>query len=560
MKIVFSVLNSKYIHSALAPWCLLTACREYCEQEHSFSVFEATVNENQQKVFFELEQKNADIYAFSCYIWNIGRTLELCRRLKEKHPEKIILLGGPEVAYNQGELLRESSFVDFVASGEGEGFMPQFFDALADGRKAYPEGISFREKGQIHISFFETRGDEVYPSPYCEEYFQSLAGRIAYIEGSRGCPYSCAFCLSGRCGKTRFFPLERIKNEMLMLCRAGAKTVKFVDRTFNCNRERAFEILSFIKENYGSEIPDDVCFHFEIAADILSEKLIALINSMPVGAIQLEAGIQSFSRDTLERINRKTDTELVEKNLRAIIGAENCHVHIDLIAGLPSEDYESFVRGFNRAYEIKANMLQLGFLKILHGSPMEQQADRFPCTYSSEPPYEVTSTPFISQGELEKLHIAENELERLYNSGRFPRTLSYVLSASSLTPFELFLSFGQQLILKGETGSIALDRYVCLAFDFFSSLEGVDGKRLRDVMIYDRIATNSSGVIPERLKVREDKMKKIRNAVAEKYPLGKGVLRSLALLYSENKIIFCDYARKNPVTGEYEVTELPLEL
>ncbi len=559
MKVLFSVLNSKYIHSSLAPWCLFTSCREYCTEDASFGVYESTINENQQKVLSELENENADVYAFSCYIWNIGKTLELCRKIKETRPEKIILLGGPEVAYNQKQILEENLFVDFVASGEGEDFLPAFFDSLSRGETYFPEGVSFREKGEAIVSSASVKGERVYPSPYCAEYFQSLKGRIAYIEASRGCPFSCAFCLSGRCGKTRFFPLERIKNEMLMLCENGAKIVKFVDRTFNCNKQRAYDILSFIKENHGSKIPADVCFHFEIAADLLNDKLLELIASLPMGAVQFEVGIQSFNENTLALINRKTDISLVEKNLTQLIKGANCHVHIDLIAGLPQEDIQSFVKGFNRAYEIKANMLQLGFLKILHGSPMDENPDIYPCAYSKEPPYEVISTPFISQSELEKLHIAENELERLYNSSRFSRTLEYVLSAAELTPFELFLSFGRYLSQRDEKGSIPLDRYTCLAFDFFSSLERIDRAKLRDVMIYDRIATNNSGVIPERLKVKDSNLKKIRNAVAEKHPLKKGTLRCLAVLYSEKKIIFSDYGERNSITGEYKVTVLPLE-
>ena len=204
-----------------------------------------------------------------------------------------------------------------------------------------------------------------------------------------------------------------MKNEMILLSNMGAKTIKFVDRTFNCNPKRALEILTFIRDEYGKKIKSDVCFHFEIAADILTEEIFQVISELPVGAVQFEVGIQSFNEETLSKINRKTKVDIVESNVKRLLSFGNCHVHIDLIAGLPLEDYDSFVSGFNRAYDIKANMLQLGFLKILYGSPMAEDKESFPCLYSSEPPYEVICTPWISEDELDKLRVCENELERL---------------------------------------------------------------------------------------------------------------------------------------------------
>lgn len=554
-RVAICVLNSKYIHSSLAPWCLFTSARKYCSDAYSFSVVEGTINEKEDGILRRILNEKPSIVTFTCYIWNIRQTLSLCRKIKEHDSGITLILGGPEVAYNQAQVLTENPFVDYIFSGEGEAILPEF---LA-GEPESVEGVSFIRNDSLHISCREEGGEGDFPSPYCKEYFDSLGGRIAYIESSRGCPFSCAFCLSGRCGKVRFFPMERIKNEILSLVFYGAKTVKFVDRTFNCNPSRAKEILSFIKDNYGKAIPGDVCFHFEIAAHIIDEELMLLIEAMPEGSVQFEAGIQSFNSKTLSAIGRSDNTAAICESIKRLVSFGNCHIHIDLIAGLPEEDFSSFVEGFNRAYSLKANMLQLGFLKILHGSPMGEEREKYPCQYSKEPPYEVISTPWISSDELSMLHKAENELERLYNSGRFAGTLDYIFSNVSITPFELFYSFSLYLEERGEKGSIPLDKYTCYVFDFLSSLEGADKERLRDIMLFDRVATNNSGVIPERLKVTDGRLKKAAERVRELSPPGKGINRTVAILYTENKIIWCDYKERDKVSGRYKLESLPFE-
>lgn len=554
-KVALCVLNSKYIHSSLAPWCLFTAAKEKCTDRYSFSVIEGTINEDDDRVFERIMKEKPSLVTFTCYIWNIKKTLSLCKRIKQADSCITLILGGPEAAYNQREILEKNSFIDYVFSGEGEAILPEFLRGEAEGVK----GVSFIRDGKAHISERVENKSADYPSPYCEEYFEALGNRIAYIESSRGCPFSCAFCLSGRCGKVRFFPMERVKNEILSLARFGAKTVKFVDRTFNCNLARAKEILSFIKENYGKDIPDDVCFHFEIAAHIADEEFFSVIKSMPSGSVQFEAGIQSFNRKTLEAIGRNDNTDKICENIKRLVSFGNCHIHIDLIAGLPEEDFSSFTEGFNRAYFLKTDMLQLGFLKILHGSPMGEEREIFPCEYSSEPPYEVISTPWISSDELDCLRKAENELERLSNSGRFTRTLDYIFENVSMTPYELFYSLAVYLDQRGEKGSIPLDKYTCLVYDYLSELEGVDKRLLRDRMIYDRVASNNSGVIPERLKVADGALKKVCERVREISPPEKGVNRTVAILYTEKSIIWCDYKERDRVSGRYKIEAVPFE-
>ena len=555
LKAVFCSINSKYIHSSLSVWYLFASSKKLCNENIELSVVEGTINEKESAVIDRILAEKPDLVAFSSYIWNIKAVLSVAGEIKAENPQIKILLGGPEVSFNQKNVLSENSFVDFISSGEGEKSVPLLINAIADNTDTDIKGISFRKGESIIVNEGGMLSVYDIPSPYCEEYFASLKNRIAYIESSRGCPFNCAFCLSGKEGKVRLFDLSEVKNNMLSLVNHGAKTVKFVDRTFNCNKDHAKEILLFIKENYGKSIPDDVCFHFEIAADIMAEELFLIIEEMPKGSVQFEIGIQSFNENTLRKINRKTNLSKVKENVKRLLSFGNCHIHIDLIAGLPLEDFESFRNSFDKAYEIGADMLQLGFLKILHGSPMDENKELYPCEYSSEPPYEVVSTPWISEAELRILHKCENELERLYNSGRFSRTLGYVLSVCGKTPFDLFVETGDFLGSKDEKGSVPLDKYTNLVFEFFSSLDGVNKAVLRDRMILDRITTNNSDVIPESLKVKDEELGRMKKHFLKAYPPEKGEKRTVAILYTEKKAVLVRYENKNSVSGEYPFTE-----
>lgn len=557
IKAVFCSINSKYIHSSLGVWYLFASAKKLCSENVEVSVVEGTINEKEDTLLQRLRDTNADVIAFSVYIWNIRTVLSLSEKLKNEGVR--IILGGPEVSFNQKNVLSENSFVDFISSGEGEVSMPFLLNCLCAESETYPDGIGYRKNGEIIEGQPQILAVDKVPSPYCEEYFASLGNRITYIESSRGCPFNCAFCLSGKEGKVRFFDLAMVKENMLSLVNHGAKTVKFVDRTFNCNKDHAKEILLFIKENYGKTIPSDVCFHFEIAADILHNELFEIIAEMPVGSVQFEVGIQSFNENTLRLINRKTNLEKVKKNVQKLLSFGNCHIHIDLIAGLPEEDFESFINSFNTAYSLKANMLQLGFLKILHGSPMSENRELYPCEYSKEPPYEVISTPYINETELAVLHKCENELERLCNSGRFRRTLDYVLSVYEKTAFDLFVEMGDFLNSKGEKGSIPLDKYTNLAFEFFSSLDGIDKSVLRDRMLLDRIATNNSDVIPEALKIQDENLGKIKKQIGKLCPPEKGEKRTIAILYTENKAVLVRYKNADRVSGEYNTETFALK-
>lgn len=557
MKVVISTLNSQYIHSSLAPWCLLAGIKEYSKENIEAKVVEGTVNEKIETAAERIIKETPALIGFSCYIWNITQTIELINIIKEKLKNVVIVVGGPEVSYRANDVLLKYENIDYVLSGEGEKPFALLCDAiLRSDDVSFISSLSYRKNGSvIEGEPYITREDP--PSPYGEEYFKAVNGRISYIETSRGCPFSCAFCLSGMCGTMRSFNLEEAKENIIKVANSGTKTVKFVDRTFNADKKRAKEIVSFIIEEYGRKLPSDVCFHFEIAGDLLDEDFLNLLRKVPLGAVQLEIGLQSFNEKTLEAIHRKTNIKKLCDNIKALVEMGNIHIHIDLIAGLPYENLESFKESFNKAFELSANMLQFGFLKMLYGAEMREKIENFPCEFSDEPPYEVISTPYLSKEELLKMHEAENALDRIYNSGRFSKTVKYIMKTMKFTAYEFFAFLGEKLSKNSEKVK-DLDSFTDFFFETFKNL--CDDKILRDVMILDRISTNSSGIIPKSLRVFDNDLKKIKILLDENEETRqkKGIKRCIAILYSLEKIVYVDYINQNPVTKSYSVNELPI--
>lgn len=561
MHTVICCLNSKYIHSSLAPWCLLAGVKAYCRETVTAKVVEGTVNEPPAAVLARVTEHIPQTIGFCTYIWNVTAVLALAERLKAQNPDVKIVLGGPEVSYRAKEVLERYPFIDFVLSGEGEKPFAQLLDTLASDKDySAVGGLCYRAGADYHIAEPYLPQEEPV-SPYGEEYLQSLHGRIAYLETSRGCPFSCAFCLSGRCGTVRFFDLERAKKHMLLLALSGAKTVKLVDRTFNADKKRAYELFSFIIQNYGIEIPCGVCFHFEIAGDILDDRLIALLNTAPAGAIQLEIGLQSFNETTLAAVTRKTNTKRLIENIQKLIAPRNMHIHIDLIAGLPYEDFESFADSFNRAFSLQPDMLQFGFLKLLYGAPMRENREQYPCTFSEQPPYEVQSTPWLTAAELQRMHHTEDAFDRIYNSGRFRRTVAFALQALNITPFAFFSMFADWLKRsERHSAKVSLDTYSEYLFLYLSDDLHLDSAFVRDKMVCDRLATNASGVLPKFLQRQDAKLKAVRTALNANpnTQSQKGVKRAIAILYTENRAVYVDYTAPNPVTGEYTLHFVPL--
>ncbi len=542
MKVIVCSINSKYIHSSLAPWCLAGGLEKYAKGIE-YQVVEGTINEKIDDVFIRLPLDKCDLIGFCTYIWNKDFVLKLCNLIKNKYDVKIVL-GGPEVSYNAKEIL-ENYNIDYIISGEGE--LP--FAQLCSGeREENIKGLCYRKNNEIIISEPNTPCDEP-PSPYVDKYFENLNGRIAYIETSRGCPYRCAFCLSGRCGGVRFFDLEESKKRIEKLANSGTKTVKFIDRTFNADRKRAKEIFSFIIDNYGKKLPQGVCFHFEIEGELIDKETIKILKNAPAGAIQLEVGIQSFNPKTLEYINRKTNLEKLTSNIKALVELGNIHIHIDLIAGLPYEDLNSFEYSFNKAYGLNAHMLQFGFLKMLHGSDMRENIEKYKCEFSKDAPYEVISTQWLSTKEIEIMHTCEDVFDKMYNSSRFKRTCKYITDVIG-NPFKTFLDFSTYLADKSAK---TLDELTFEIFSYFSKLSNISKNQLRDFLVMDRLATNRMGTIPEFLKIHSPLTKKLLNALEEDEKTKKpnATKRAISLLSSMDKYVYVDYTELNPVTKEY---------
>ena len=546
LKVVICAINSKFVHSCLAPWYLKATAQEMCPDVEC-QIIEGTINEKEESLLERIIQSGADAVAFSAYIWNIKLVLSLAKSLKERKNIKIIL-GGPEVSYNAEDILVENSFVDFIISGEGE--IP--FAKLCSGEDPLEiEGLCSRNGSKIVIKDpFVMTCDP--PSPYTREYLDALNGRIAYLETSRGCPYRCAFCLSGRCGGVRFFNIERSKNDILILANSGAKTVKLVDRTFNADKRRARELFEFIISSYGDKIPGGVCFHFEIEGDILDDETISLLAKAPSGLFQMEIGVQSFNPQTLGAIDRKTNMDKLCENVKKLLLPQNIHIHIDLIAGLPFEDYESFKDSFEKAIALRPHMLQLGFLKLLHGARLREEPSEADFVYSTEPPYEVVSTKWLPENDMQKFHILEDFFDRFYNSHRFPRINEYLLENIE-KPFNLYT--GLAVFVKNNEKIRTLDEFSELVFEYLCTLDKFDKNVIRDLMAIDRLSTNKMGALPEFLKIHSPKLKEYLNEL-EKDPMTKrkqGVKRAITLLSSEESFVYVDYDFKNLVSGEYKI-------
>ena len=426
MKVLLTAVNAKYIHSNLAIYSM----KAYAEQKGcpgaEIQLAEYTINQQQDGILRGIYEKKPDLLCFSCYIWNISFVRELIRDVKKILPKTRIWVGGPEVSYDAEDFLKEMPQVTGVICGEGEETFAEVVRTYAQWEKQEQEpgkladvpGIVYRDGEKL--VFTGNRDilnmDELV-FPY--ENLSLFEHKIIYYESSRGCPFSCSYCLSSIDKKLRFRSVFLVKKELQFFLDHQVPQVKFVDRTFNCKKEPAMEIWKYIKEHDNSITN----FHFEIAADLLTEEEIGLIAAMRPGLIQLEIGVQSTNERTLQEIRRKTSFQEICKKVRAVAEGENVHQHLDLIAGLPYEDYKSFQKSFCDVYALRPQQLQLGFLKVLKGAYMEEMADAYGCVYKSKEPYEVLKTKWLTYGEISRLKGIEEMTEVYYNSGQFFYTL-----------------------------------------------------------------------------------------------------------------------------------------
>jgi hypothetical protein len=554
MKVCIVSLNSKYIHAAPAPYSLGAGVLAFGREKQDVTVWEGVVGKSEEMLLSRLADTRPDAVAFSVYIWNVESMRMLLPRVRAILPDSKLILGGPEVSYAVEESFLKLPDTDYILSGEGEEPFARLLDALAGvGDVSSVPGCSYRTEMGVFVAA-PFVGEGTPPSPLDFGYAEALDGRIAYIESSRGCPYHCAFCLSGRTGGVRYFDTERVKKDILRLANADTRTVKFVDRTFNADRKRAREIIDFILvERAAGRIPQGVCFHFEIAGELLDEDTLALLATAPRGLFQMEIGLQSFAEDTLRAIRRSPVSEGLCENIRRLVAMGNIHVHIDLIAGLPKEGLLSFRHGFDRAFALGAHMLQLGFLKLLHGAPMREEKEKFPCRYTEIAPYTVIETPMLCANDLADIALCEEGCERLYNSGKYRKTLDAVL-AGGASPYAVLRDAGEALAALG--GGYTLDGEVAVLAAFFE--KHLPRERVRDLLLLDFLATNPSCYTPKALRREDGDLARLKRKMDEALPPRAGVRRAYAILYTEGCAAFADYDEKDPVTGRYEVKTLSL--
>ena len=438
MNVVLSTLNSKFIHSSLA----LRYLKAYGEAHgQAYDIVEYTINMPVLHILSDITEHDIDVLGFACYIWNVEMTLHVVDMVKAVRPDIKIVLGGPEVSFTADELLERCPNIDYIVQGEGEEAFHALVTALQlgnDGLDPVIPGVRGRRNGSIlgSAEAVEVRDLSSIPFPYTEEDMDDLEHKIIYYESSRGCPFSCQYCLSGNKNTVRFFPQERTLKELQWFIDHGVKQVKFVDRTFNCAPHHHRPLMEFMRDS-----DTDMNFHLEMEPELMTEWETNILCETPPGRIQIEVGVQSTHKKTLDAINRYNDWPYIQKSIRPIIQAGRTHVHMDLIVGLPHEDFNRFGQSFNDLFSLQPHALQIGFLKLLKGSGVRRMREY---KYVADPlaPYEVLSTHVLPYDDVRFLKYLEDVFERFYNSERFRTTFGYI---------------GQQLI-HGETDAFT---YFC---------------------------------------------------------------------------------------------------
>ncbi|WP_368188837.1 B12-binding domain-containing radical SAM protein [Blautia sp. 1033sp1_1033st1_G9_1033SCRN_220408] len=548
MKIILAACNAKYIHSNLAVYDLQAYARQY--QQHIL-LKEYTINQQKDEIMKDLYEEKPDVICFSCYIWNISFVKELAEDLKKVLPSVPFWAGGPEVSFDAEAFLAANPAFDGVMVGEGEETFLELAGYYVDHRKSLEQirGIAFRKENQVlHNGWREIMDLSKVPFPYKD--LQDFDHRIIYYESSRGCPFSCSYCLSSVDKKLRFRSLDLVRKELQFFLDHKVPQVKFVDRTFNCKHDHAMAIWKYIVEHDNGVTN----FHFEIAADLLREEELELMAAMRPGLIQLEIGVQSTNLQTLEAIHRKTDFSRICQIVERIHSFGNIHQHLDLIAGLPYEDYDSFHHSFNDVYALRPQQFQLGFLKVLKGSLMKQMEKEYGIVHKEKEPYEVLSTNWITYEDVLNLKKVENMVEVYYNSGQFENSLKYVetLFSDSFTMYEALGRFYEQ---KGYDciSHNRLRRYEIL-LEFIESLKQGDVQKGADALVLDLYLREKLKSRPSFAKDQKAEEKKIWA-----YRKQENIPKTAHIqVFWDGRVLLFDYEKKDPLTGNALTEEIRL--
>ncbi|MFT4412378.1 B12-binding domain-containing radical SAM protein [Fredinandcohnia humi] len=438
MNIIVSTLNAKYIHTSLS----IRYLKAYAAPEFDVTLAEYTIKDPAMNIVTDLYSKKPDVIGFSCYIWNIEETIKVIKMLKKINPQLVIVLGGPEVTYDVREWLERIPEVDYIVVGEGEETFKQLLTAIRDSQPIDEiSGVAFRKEEKFIMNPQRNKLDlKELPSPFrFKEDLPHLSKRVTYVETSRGCPFNCQFCLSSIEVGVRYFDREKIKDDIRFLMDNGAKTIKFVDRTFNISRSYAMEMFQFLIDEHR---PGTV-FQFEITADIMRPEVIEFLNqNAPAGLFRFEIGVQSTNDATNELVQRKQNFSKLQRTVMLVKEGGKIDQHLDLIAGLPEEDYQSFRKTFNDVFAMRPEELQLGFLKMLRGTGVRIRAAEHDYIYMDHSPYEILGNNVLSFEDITRIKQVEDVLEKYWNDHRMNETVEYIVTNSFETPFDFFQDFG----------------------------------------------------------------------------------------------------------------------
>lgn len=547
MKILLVACNAKYIHSNLAVYDLQAYASDYADH---IVLKEYTINQQKDDIMRDIYLEYPDVVCVSCYIWNLSFVKELMADLIKILPGADFWAGGPEVSYDAEKFLTENSEFKGVMVGEGE----ETFKELAG---YYVEknpqdlknmtGICYRNGDQIIHNGWRQIMD-LSSIPFIYKDLSEFKNRIIYYESSRGCPFSCSYCLSSIDKKLRFRDTETVKKELQFFIDNKVPQVKFVDRTFNCKHDHAMAIWKYINEHDNGVTN----FHFEISADLLREEELQEMSTMRPGLIQLEIGVQSTNPDTIKAIHRTMDFEKLKGIVDRIHSFGNIHQHLDLIAGLPYEDYDSFRHSFNDVYALKPQQLQLGFLKVLKGSHMMEMCREYGIVYKTQEPYEVLSTKWLDYDHVLKLKTVENMVEVYYNSGQFQNTLEY-LENFFQDAFSIYERLGSFYMEKGygDVSHTRMRRYEIL-LEFLEDVPEISMDQVKDQMVYDLY-------LRENLKSRPGfarDQKPFERQIWDFRKREKVAKNAHVEVFADGTVLLFNYADRDPLTNNAHVTDV----
>ena len=554
LKILLAACNAKYIHSNLAVYNLKSCSGKYSPQ---VVIKEYTINQIRDEILKDIYLEQPDVICFSCYIWNVSFVKELVPDLMKILPDADFWAGGPEVSYDAEKFLRSNPAFSGVMVGEGEETFQELAGHYIEGK---PEnlkeirGVAFRNEDKVpdivHTGWRELM--DLSKVPFAYQDLKEFKNRIIYYESSRGCPFSCSYCLSSIDKKLRFRDIELVKKELQFFIDNKVPQVKFVDRTFNCKHDHAMTIWRYITEHDNGVTN----FHFEISADLLREEELALMKTMRPGLIQLEIGVQSTNPQTIRAIRRTMDFQKLKGIVDQIHSFGNIHQHLDLIAGLPYEGYESFHKSFCDVYALRPEQFQLGFLKVLKGSHMMEMTEEYKILYKDREPYEVLSTAWLTYGEILRLKMVESMVEVYYNSGQFKNTLVF-LEGYFEDPFRMYEALGRFYEKRGysEISHSRMRRYEIL-MEFAGEHSEIPMEKLSDVMLLDLY-------LRENLKSRPSfaSDQKPYERMIWAYRKEKKIPKTAHIeVFRDGKITLFDYTDRDPLTNNARLTDITDEV